>query len=283
MGCYVNISPDCSVLDIIKGNFKDMFFAEAKVAKFITEYPEKALESNVSETAELSGVSDATVIRFCKKLGFGGFYQMKLQLSHDLGKGQRMISNPVTNDFKSPCDVILNTAQLISTIAHRLDPADVAGCIDAINRSDIIYAVGSGQSKILAHDILFRLTRLGYRTASGSFFGTDIENIYRGTKEDVLICVSHSGETKKTIQALNIASLRGMTTIALADSEKNLLTKNADYSLVSGIWDRQDNVIITNYSYIGMLAIIDSILNFVAKRQNDSDTLIDAYLAESRM
>jgi DNA-binding MurR/RpiR family transcriptional regulator len=283
MGCYVNISPDRSVLDIIKGNFKDMFFAETKVAKFIIEYPERALESNVSETAELSGVSDATVIRFCQRLGFGGFYQMKLQLSHDLGKGQQAISSPVSNDLKLPSDVILKTAQLISTIAQRLDPAIVMSCVDAINKSDTIYVVGNGQSKILAHDILFRLTRLGYRTAGGSFFGTDIENVYRGTKRDVLICVSHSGETKKTIQALDIASLRGMTTIALTDSEKNLLTKNADYSLVSGIWGKQDNVIITNNSYIGMLVVIDSVLNFVSKRQNDSDALMNTYIAESRM
>jgi DNA-binding MurR/RpiR family transcriptional regulator len=283
MGCYVNISPDCNVLDIIQSNFESMFFAEAKVAKFITEYPEKALESNVSETAELSGVSDATVIRFCKKLGFCGFYQMKLQLSHDLGKGQQGIGGSINGDFESPCDIILKTAQLISAIAHRLDPVVVMSCVNVINKSDIIYAVGSGQSKILAHDILFRLTRMGYRTIAGGFSGMDVENIYKGTERDVLICVSHSGETKKTIQALNIASLRGMTTIALTDSEKNLLVKNADYSLVSGIWDRQNNVIVTNHSYIGMLAIIDSILNLVTKRQNDSDALIDAYLAESRM
>ncbi len=45
--------------------------------------PAQALDANVSETAELSGVSDAIVVRFCKRIGYEGFYQMNARKIYD--------------------------------------------------------------------------------------------------------------------------------------------------------------------------------------------------------
>lgn len=76
------------VIDTIKENYQQMFSAEKKVADYILQHPEQTVSANVSELAELSGVSDATVIRMCKHLGYQGFYQMKLNLARDLGQHQ---------------------------------------------------------------------------------------------------------------------------------------------------------------------------------------------------
>ena len=76
------------VIDTIKDNYQQMFSAEKKVADYILAHPEKTVSANVSELAELSGVSDATVIRMCKHLGYQGFYQMKINLARDLGQHQ---------------------------------------------------------------------------------------------------------------------------------------------------------------------------------------------------
>lgn len=61
-----------AVLETIKQNYNNIFLAEKKVADFILDYPEKAVNANVSELANYSGVSDATVIRLCKHIGFQG-------------------------------------------------------------------------------------------------------------------------------------------------------------------------------------------------------------------
>ena len=88
------------VIDTIKDNYQQMFSAEKKVADYILAHPEKTVSANVSELAELSGVSDATVIRMCKHLGYQGFYQMKINLARDLGQhqlvGYRGEDNPDT-------------------------------------------------------------------------------------------------------------------------------------------------------------------------------------------
>ena len=74
-----------NVLITITEKYDEIFKAEKKVADFILKNPEVAVNANVSELANYSGVSDATVIRLCKHLGYSGYYQMKICLSRDMG------------------------------------------------------------------------------------------------------------------------------------------------------------------------------------------------------
>ena len=76
------------VLANIKLQIEGMYLAERKVAEYILEEPQNTIRLNVTELAEASGVSDATVIRMCKKLGYTGFYQMKICLAEELGRNQ---------------------------------------------------------------------------------------------------------------------------------------------------------------------------------------------------
>ena len=54
----------------IKANFSRLTPSELQVATYITENPDQVIHCSVAELAELSRVSEATVVRFCKKIGF---------------------------------------------------------------------------------------------------------------------------------------------------------------------------------------------------------------------
>ena len=76
------------VLDVIKEQYDLIFSAEKKVADFVLQNPQKAVECNVSELAKHSGVSDATIVRMCHHIGYTGYYQFRITLARDLGKQQ---------------------------------------------------------------------------------------------------------------------------------------------------------------------------------------------------
>ena len=76
------------VLDVIKEKYGEIFAAEKKVADFVLQNPQKTVDSNVSEIAKQSGVSDATVVRMCHHIGYTGYYQFRITLARDLGKKQ---------------------------------------------------------------------------------------------------------------------------------------------------------------------------------------------------
>ena len=74
----MDFSEGKTVVEMIREKYNQIFMAERKVADFVLENPERAVNANVSELANLSGVSDATVIRFCKRIGISG----PLSVSH---------------------------------------------------------------------------------------------------------------------------------------------------------------------------------------------------------
>ncbi len=61
------------LLSMIKSHYPSLFTAEKKVADYILVYGEDVTKYTITELAEKSGVSDATVVRFCQKIATRGF------------------------------------------------------------------------------------------------------------------------------------------------------------------------------------------------------------------
>ena len=61
--------------------------SEAKVANYVLANASEVIKMRIVDLASKSEVSEPTVIRFCKALGFDGFQSFKLQLAQQLGLG----------------------------------------------------------------------------------------------------------------------------------------------------------------------------------------------------
>lgn len=273
MAYNINMTDEYTVWENIKNNYESLYAAEAKVADFILNNPGQALEANVSETAELSGVSDATVVRFCKRIGYGGFYQMKIQLSHDMGKNWTMNKEKEPQRYDSAQERILAITNNIATISRHMDTEVMKSCARAIDNSTTVFVIGNGYAKIIACDIIYRLTRKGIRCSGGGYSETDFENLYLGQEKDVAIFISRSGEDKKTYKEMQLAAKKKMITISLTDAVKCPMTQLADYSLTTGIEDRARVFIHENSSSLNMMILVEVLLDYVTQRHEDKSYL----------
>ncbi len=278
----INDSQSNTVWEKIKQKYSELFTAEAQVADFILNNPEKAMESNVSETAELSGVSDATVIRFCKRIGYDGFYQFKLQLSHDVGKN--WIMNEVTESLEddSAQKRIMMINNNLMTIANQIDADVLKQCAAAIDKSATVYVIGNGYNKIVACDMIYRLTRMGIRCSGGGYSETDMENLQLGNENDVAIFISRSGENKKTYQEIQFANEKKMITISITDAIKCPLAQAATYALSTGMEKRAKVFVHSNSSSLNMMILIEVLLGYVSDRHKNKDYL-DNVISDERM
>ncbi len=57
---------------------------EMKLASYILEHYEEVLNYNITELAEEAGVSDASVVRFCKSVGYKGYQDFKVNAARDV-------------------------------------------------------------------------------------------------------------------------------------------------------------------------------------------------------
>ena len=76
--------PQSSALIRLRGVYPSLKTALQKVANLILRQPEMAIYASVNEVAAAAQVSEATVMRFCRTLGFKGFQDFKIALAREL-------------------------------------------------------------------------------------------------------------------------------------------------------------------------------------------------------
>ncbi len=68
----------------IKSKMKTLTGSEKKVANYILNNYMYILDYTVTELAEKAGISDATVVRFCRSVGYKGYQDLKISLAQDM-------------------------------------------------------------------------------------------------------------------------------------------------------------------------------------------------------
>lgn len=143
--------------------------AECKVAQWLQEHPQASLEISIQALSEEAGVSEPTVIRFCRKLGLSGFPALKLHLAQQskradqgdqIGYGQLSLS--AEDSAQLIAQKVLHTG--ITEIDWLDNPATLASIEEAatvIARAKRVECFGLGGSAIPAKDAAHKLNRLG--------------------------------------------------------------------------------------------------------------------------
>ena len=275
---------DALVIDTIRENYQQMFAAEKKVADYILAHPEQVVSASVSELAEFSGVSDATVIRMCKHLGYQGFYQMKINLARDLGQHQLVGYRGDQDNPDTAKEILQGIARNLLNTAARLDMNVVLSCARLIRESETVHAVAVGNTSPVAIDLGFRLGRLGIRTSSALIPEYFLSNISLGTRRDVIVAVSHSGSSRQVIQALELGKEKGMKSIAITGAARSPVSQIADYTLYIPVEDPLFSEF-GAISHVYAMAVIDALLYFVANAEKGSKNVdrLEMLLAEYKL
>lgn len=221
------------ILDTIRAQLDDMFPAERKVAEYILNNPENAAQISITELADLSGSSDATVIRMCKRLGFTGFYQMKICLSSELGYIHLMGHQQVPSDSMSNSEVLRLLARNIIALEDTINNSTVASVVDLLRKSTHVYTIAAGNSIPCAIDFAFRLSRLGIQASCNAIIEHALNEISLGHAGETLVVFSHSGSSRQVVRALELARERQLHTVVLTHSAKNPAALMSDYCIMT--------------------------------------------------
>ena len=277
------MSDNKTVLENIKLHYSKMFSAEKKVADFILENPERAVMMNVSELSRLSGVSDATVIRMCKRIEYDGYYQMKIKLSNDLGKNQLIKlkdGNPQPESVKELFQIFaLNMLKLAET----MNVEALSACAELIKNAGTVHIVAAGNTSPIACDLGFRLGRFGIRATYAMITEYYLYNVSLADEKDIVIAISHSGSSKPVMQALELAKMKKLKTIAITGHEYSPISSMTDYLLLAKL----DTPVFGEGlpdSHISEMAVIDALLYFIVNGKTfGNDIPVEMMLSEYKL
>ena len=262
-----------TILDI-KILYDKMGVAERKIADFIMNDPQGVLPLSISQLAERCGGSEATIVRFSKKLGFDGYQQMKLALAKEANT--RPVSENIT-ETDSAYDIFGKVCEDIYCSLEKtkkaLDQKALEDCCNAILSAGEILVFGLGNSASVATDASHKMFRLGLKAHAYTDNHMQAIAAAHTNEQCVVIGISHSGASKDVLQAMEIAKQNGATTVSITGYKKSPIDKASDISLHT-VSDETNYRILGLSSRIAQLALIDAVYSYlVCKLQNSSERI----------
>ncbi|MGN1376775.1 MAG: MurR/RpiR family transcriptional regulator [Dorea sp.] len=256
---------DKEVLEVVRERYDDIFSAEKKVADFVLGNPQKVVDSNVSELAKQSGVSDATVVRMCHHIGYSGYYQFRITLARDLGKKQ--YGDMVIPKSKDAVEKVFHGyAENMLAIGKQIDTENMWNCVNLIKTCKTAHIIAIGNTNVLAQYMGFRLGRLGIRCTYGLSAEYFMNHVNLAGPDDILIAISKSGTSKPVILGMELGKEKGLKMIAITSHIQSPVSKLADYVLLSSGKADPFNYY-KEYAHLNVMAVIDALLNFITNEE----------------
>lgn len=148
---------------------KKLTSSEKQIIEFIDSNPRLVISLSLEELSEKCYVSQASIIRLCKKLGTKGFAEFKIRLASEINafvhnNKDIHIDVPLSPDMagKDIAETFFNlTSQSLQTAFHNLDYNALRRAALMLSRADMVHIYGRGESLILAEDFHYKLTRIG--------------------------------------------------------------------------------------------------------------------------
>ena len=192
-----------NVMERISAEYYQLTTSERKVADYITDHQPGTQIMSISDLAEASGVAEATITRFCRKLGYKGYNAFKLALANNVARrrGIPFLSGEVTpdDDIQEMCHKLYGAeVDAISQTLTLIRPEEIIRAADLLTRADKVLCMGQGGSMIMAEEAAHI-----FATAGMSFFALSdshiqIVSVTALTPRDAILFFSYSGATRES-------------------------------------------------------------------------------------
>ena len=193
--------------------------SEAKVASFVLENANDVINMRIVDLAASAEVSEPTVIRFCRAIGYNGFQAFKLQLAQQLGLGG-VYTQFAVDDTDTVTDlrnkVFDTTVGSLITVRDELDPSVMEQAINTISKARRVEFYGFGASGSVAADAQHKFFRLQLSTSAYTDPHIQHMSAISLGSEDVVVAISQSGQSRALLQSVRLAREAGATVIGLA-------------------------------------------------------------------
>lgn len=151
----------------IEVNQETMTKTDHDIAEYIVKHPVQIIRLTIEELAQSAGVSPSAVSRFCKRIGYDSFSNLKLQMA------RTMVAHNGTRDIKSkassPAEAIARLyAQYIMQIPQFINDSDVEDIAAMFAKADHIKLFGINRTFNSARQMEQRLLRMGFDCAAVS-------------------------------------------------------------------------------------------------------------------
>lgn len=236
------------------------------------QQPEKIVRLSMAQVAEACGVSDTTVLRFCRNAGFQGYTDLKLSIARDVVSPTQVIHDdiaPGDGPAAIARKVFMSNIQALYDTLEVLDEAALERAIDLLTTANRILIVGVGTSAPIVQSMYNMLMRLGLNCKAQTDSYLQLMEVALLGPGDVVVAISQSGSSIDPVLTLKQARQNGAATICITGNAQSPITEPADVTLLSVAREARIEAIA---SRLAQVSIADALYVIMALNAIDTAT-----------
>lgn len=265
---------------------KDLSSKELKVALYIMDHSQTLKNMSIQTLAKLNHVSTSTILRLCNKLGYNGFSDFKVDL---ISSSPQKLSADVLQDDINLNDTLIDVNRKVQAMEKSsidethsmIKPKELDKAIDLIIASNKIIIFGSSSSGLVGKELEYQLIKI--KKDVNCHFDAHIQKSIVNTldKNDLIIIISHSGETPECIELLKLGQKNKVPSIAITKMGQSQVSMLADIILNTTSTEHVSRLIPIR-SKISQISVINMIVTNLFIRKYDKRLLLQTQNREER-
>lgn len=227
-------------LDSLTERYNALTRSEKKLAGYLFAEPTEAQYLSISSLAENSGVSEATITRFCQKMGLSGYNNLKIALAKserapipDSPAGEPPAEEH--DDLSGLCRELCDSYYVsLAETCEQLDSGSLHQAVDLILAAEHAYCFGQGAGMVMAMETVALFSTVTQKFIHVADSHLQIVHTALASRKDVILFFSYSGSTKDMQEILHLAKERSVPIILITHFRNSPAAELARISLYCG-------------------------------------------------
>ncbi|MBV2130551.1 MurR/RpiR family transcriptional regulator [Arsukibacterium indicum] len=221
----------------IRGMLDQMSVIERKLAEFILDNAHMLRDYSSQQLADAVGISQSSVVKFCQKLGYKGYPDLKLAINEAVVTASTLNRDQADKNSDDGSligigeQLQFSLQQHLRTLLTINDEKTLLKAARLLQSADKILLAGFAKSAIVVADMQFRLLQLGKLALHHADPALALQLARSLTDTSVLLLVSDSGQNSDLLKLEHYAKSRQLKIISLTSYKTNAQSLAADITL----------------------------------------------------
>ena len=161
------------IIDTIGSLYDSLTPSSKRIADYVLNHASEVSKQSIAELSQNVNAGDATIIRFCRTLGFKGFQEFKMELAIELAHNNQQEKSIFDTNVtaEDSAEIIsqklkLSIDNVLSETINLLDFTVLEGLTEQITKARALYFFGVGSSGLVAESAKHKFMRIGLNVAA---------------------------------------------------------------------------------------------------------------------
>lgn len=206
--------------------------SENAISQYVINHAEQILTTTITALADETGTSEASINRFCKKLGYKGFNGLKIALAQESFYNNMVQETPSSSGGNFIASITSDYRSMLNNTAALLDEKTVFGAAEMIKNARCINLYALANTTFAAREFRYKLELAGIRAKDFTdplSISLQVTNTAPG---DLSIFIARSIMMKDIYQAASASTDRGGKNLTITSVDSPKLGDLSDYKFI---------------------------------------------------